>query len=450
MRARGRTPRDRYPRDVTEVQTWPAPVAPGPVRATVRVPGSKSATNRALVLAALASGPSTIRRALAARDTRLMVDALRQLGVAIDQVDSDVEGNVDWTVSPAPLRGPARIDVGLAGTVMRFVPPLAALATGRVDFDGDPRARERPLGPMLDALRALGVAVSDAQGFLPVSIEGTGAVRGGAVDIDASASSQFVSGLLLSAARFDEGLTLRHTGRSLPSLPHIAMTLHMLGEHGAHADFDAERATWHLAPAVLAPQDRVIEPDLSNAGPFLAAALATAGTVTIPGWPAHTTQAGDDLRGLLVQMGAHAHLDAGGLTVTGSGEIRGIDVDLGQVGELTPVIAALAALASSPSHLHGIGHLRGHETDRLAALAEMLGALGARIDASADALRITPGALRGATVSSYGDHRMATAAAVIGLVVPGVRIEDIATTGKTLPDFPGMWHAMLTPPREGT
>ena len=426
------------------METWPAPTAHGPVSATVRVPGSKSATNRALVLAALASGPSVIRQALAARDTHLMAEALARLGVTIVETGRDEVGNVDWAVTPGPLHGPATIDVGLAGTVMRFVPPLAALATGRIDFDGDPRARERPLGPMLEALRALGVTVTDAQGYLPISIEGTGSVRGGSVDIDASASSQFVSGLLLSAARFDEGLTLRHTGRSLPSLPHIAMTLHMLAEHGVHAEFDADRATWHLAPTTLLAHDRVIEPDLSNAGPFLAAALATSGSVTIPGWPHHTTQAGDDLRGLLAQMGAHVHLDDAGLTVTGPGEIRGIDADLGQVGELTPVIAALAALAVSPSHLTGIGHLRGHETDRLAALAEMLGAFGAHVDASADALRITPGALHGATVSSYGDHRMATAAAVIGLVVPGVRIEDIATTGKTLPDFPGMWHAMLT------
>ena len=428
---------------MSERETWPAPTAPGPVHATVRVPGSKSATNRALVLAALSTGPSTIRQALAARDTRLMAEALTCLGVAVEETGRDSVGNVDWAVTPGPLHGPAAIDVGLAGTVMRFVPPLASLATGRVDFDGDPRARERPLGPMLDSLRALGVTISDAQGYLPMSIEGSGSVRGGSVDIDASASSQFVSGLLLSAARFDDGLTLRHTGRSLPSLPHIAMTLHMLAEHGVRVDFDADASTWHLAPGEVLPHDRVIEPDLSNAGPFLAAALATGGSVTIPGWPRHTTQAGDDLRGLLAQMGAHVHLDDAGLTVTGPGEIRGIDADLGQVGELTPVVAALAALAISPSHLTGIGHLRGHETDRLAALAEMLGAFGARVDASADALRITPGALHGATVSSYGDHRMATAAAVIGLVVPGVRIEDIATTGKTLPDFPGMWHAML-------
>ena len=423
---------------------WPAPTAPGPVSATVAVPGSKSATNRALVLAALADGPSTVSAALAARDTRLMAQALTSLGVDIREVGSDAVGNVDWQVTPGPLHGDVSIDVGLAGTVMRFLPPVAALATGSVDFDGDPRARERPLGPMLDALRALSVAVTDTGGFLPLRIEGTGAVRGGAVEIDASASSQFVSGLLLSAARFDDGLTLTHTGRDLPSQPHIAMTLHMLGEHGVHVDFDADTATWSLAPTALRAVDRRIEPDLSNAGPFLAAAMATAGTVTIPGWPRHTTQAGDDLRGLLAEMGGHVDLHADGLTVTGPGAVRGIDVDLGQVGELTPVIAALAALAETPSRLRGIAHLRGHETDRLAALTEMLTALGGSARETDDGLLIEPSTLHGATVSSYGDHRMATAAAVIGLVVPGVRILDIGTTAKTLPDFTGMWQRMLT------
>jgi len=439
--------------DVTDA--WPAPTAAGPISATVAVPGSKSATNRALVLAALAHGPSTITAALAARDTRLMAQALTSLGVDISEVGTDqpdrvglagppgASGNVDWHVTPGPLHGDTRIDVGLAGTVMRFLPPLAALATGPVDFDGDPRARERPLGPMLDALRTLGVSVTDAGGYLPIRIDGNGSVRGGAVAIDASASSQFVSGLLLSASRFDNGLTLTHTGRELPSLPHITMTLHMLAEHGVRVDFDEDTSTWTLAHGPLRTIDRRIEPDLSNAGPFLAAAMATAGTVTIPGWPRHTTQAGDQLRGLLAEMGGHIDLHDEGLTLTGPGEIRGIDVDLGQVGELTPVIAALAALASTPTRLRGIAHLRGHETDRLAALAEMLTALGSAARETDDGLIVEPSSLHGATVSSYGDHRMATAAAVIGLVVPGVQILDIGTTAKTLPDFTGMWQRML-------
>lgn len=434
-------------KDVTEA--WPAPTASGPIAASVTVPGSKSATNRALVLAALADGPSTITSALGARDTLLMSSGLQALGTDVAEVGRDAVGNIDWQVTPGPLHGNAHIDVGLAGTVMRFLPPLAALADGPVDFDGDPRARERPLGPMLAALRDLGVTCTDSGGGLPLRVDGTGSVRGGAVEIDASASSQFVSGLLLSAARFDSGLVLRHTGRELPSLPHISMTLHMLAEHGVRVDFDAAAARWAVEPTPIRAVDRRIEPDLSNAGPFLAAAMVTGGTVTVPGWPRHTTQAGDSVRGLLAQMGGRVDLSDDGLAVTGPQVIRGIDVDLGQVGELTPVVAALAALAASPSHLTGIRHLRGHETDRLAALEEMLGAFGAVVEATEDSLRIAPGPLHGATVSSYGDHRMATAAAVIGLVVPGVHIEDIATTGKTLPDFPGMWHAMLTGTQDG-
>lgn len=430
-------------------QAWAAPLAEGPVSATVRVPGSKSATNRALILAALADGPSRVVGALDARDTRLMVEALRALGARLQPGGSDSAGNVDWIVQSAllpgaHLPGPASIDVGLAGTVMRFIPPVAALVSGTVRLDGDPRARERPLGPMIAALRSLGVACDDADGFLPLVIRASGRVAGGAVSIDASASSQFVSGLLLAAPRFAEGLVLTHTGRSLPSLPHIAMTLHMLRSHGVAVDFDEDASTWTVPPATLAAFDQSIEPDLSNAGPFLAAAMVTAGRVTVPDWPAHTTQAGDALRGLFTQMGAHVHQGDEGLTLHGPDTIRGIDVDLHDVGELTPTLAAVAAVASTPSHFRGIGHLRGHETDRLAALAEMIGQLGGRVDVRPDGLVIHPTGLRGAAVSSYGDHRMATAAAILGLVVPGVLIEDIATTRKTLPDFPGMWLSMTS------
>ncbi|MFM7597447.1 MAG: 3-phosphoshikimate 1-carboxyvinyltransferase, partial [Actinomycetota bacterium] len=385
---------------------------------------------------------STVSGALLARDTSLMAEALQALGVAMERSNAN-DGNATWRVTPGALVAAGSIDVGLAGTVMRFVPPVAALAAGTTRFDGDPRARERPLGPMISALRDLGVACTDAAGFLPLRVEGTGHVPGGAVDIDASASSQFVSGLLLSAARFDEGMTLTHTGRSLPSQPHIAMTLHMLTEHGVHVDFDAERMTWTLPPGPIAAIDRAIEPDLSNAGPFLAAAVATAGTVTVPGWPHHTAQAGDHLRGLLAEMGAQVRLGDDGLTVTGPGSIRGIDVDLGDVGELTPVIAALCALAASPSRLRGIAHLRGHETDRLAALVEMITAFGGRAYETDDGITVEPASLHGATVSSYDDHRMATAAAVIGLVVPDVHVIGMAATTKTLPDFSGMWHGML-------
>ncbi|WP_114452457.1 3-phosphoshikimate 1-carboxyvinyltransferase [Halopolyspora algeriensis] len=416
-------------------QPWPAPTARGAVHATIPVPGSKSLTNRALVLAALAQEPSILRGPLRSRDTELMASALRALGTGIEDTPAGA-----WSVRPAPLRGPAQIDCGLAGTVMRFVPPVASLARGHVAFDGDPRARQRPLNTVLDALRALGADVHGSA--LPFEIRGTGALAGGEVTIDASASSQFVSGLLLSAARFERGITIRHQGAAVPSLPHIDMTVAMLRTAGIDVD-DQQQNTWRVLPGPVDRLDLDIEPDLSNAAPFLAAAAATAGQVTVPGWPEHTTQAGDAMRGILEKMGAQLHRDSSGLTVTGPDELGGVDLDLHDVGELTPTVTALAALAGGRSRLRGIAHLRGHETDRLAALQREINALGGAVEQTEDGLLIDPRPLHGGTWHSYADHRMATAGAILGLRVPEVTVADIATTGKTLPDFPDMWATML-------
>ncbi|SDZ43325.1 3-phosphoshikimate 1-carboxyvinyltransferase [Saccharopolyspora shandongensis] len=416
-------------------QLWPAPVARGAVHATVPVPGSKSITNRALVLAALADGPSTLRAPLRSRDTELMAGALRSLGV---EIQDGPDGS--WQVTPGELRGPAEVDCGLAGTVMRFVPPVAALAVGRVTFDGDPQARQRPLGTVLDALRELGADISgDA---LPFDVHGTGKLTGGTVTIDASASSQFVSGLLLSAPRFEQGVTVRHDGKPVPSLPHIEMTVAMLRAAGIDVD-DREPNTWRVAPGEIRALDVEIEPDLSNATPFLAAAAVTGGTVTVPGWPAQTTQAGDAIRDILSLMGAQVERSEAGLTVTGPAELAPVDIDLHDVGELTPTVAALAAFATGRSRLRGIAHLRGHETDRLAALQNELTKLGGAVEQTEDGLLVEPRPLTGGNWHSYADHRMATAGAILGLKVPGVVVEDIATTAKTIPDFPGMWATML-------
>ena len=422
-------------------QLWSAPTATSPVHASVPIPGSKSLTNRALVIAALAAAPSRLRQPLRARDTLLMAAALRSLGTRID----DVGGGdaADWAVTPGPLRGPAEVDCGLAGTIMRFLPPVAVLADGPVRFDGDPRARERPLGVVLSALHALGADVDDGgRSALPFTITGAAAFPGGAVTIDASASSQFVSGLLLAGARYDKGVTVHHYGEQVPSMPHIDMTVQILRAAGADVD-DAEPNTWRVSPGPLAGLDVEIEPDLSNAAPFLAAALVTGGEVRVPGWPGRTTQAGDVLRGLLTQFGGTCVLDVSGLTVSGTGRLTGIDADLHDVSELTPVVAALAALAVSPSRLRGVAHIRGHETDRLAALATELTGLGGDVTATADGLLISPRPLRGGVFHSYADHRMAQAGAVLGLVVPGIEVDDIETTSKTLPDFAGMWQRML-------
>jgi 3-phosphoshikimate 1-carboxyvinyltransferase len=416
-------------------QPWPAPTTTTPLHATVAVPGSKSITNRALLLAALADGPSTVRLPLRSRDTSLMADSLRALGTEITE-------RPDGTllVAPHELRGPADVDCGLAGTVMRFVPPAAAIADGEVRFDGDPRARERPMGTVLDALRALGADVTGDG--LPFTLHGTGRLPGGSVTIDASASSQFVSGLLLSGARYDKGLTVHHDGKPVPSLPHIEMTVENLRSVGVDVD-DTEPNTWRVAPGPVRPKDWVIEPDLSNATPFLAAAAVVGGTVTVPDWPARTTQPGDAIRGILTEMGVTVRLDATGLTVTGDGTLSGVDIDLHDVGELTPTVAALAALAGGPSRLRGIAHLRGHETDRLAALVTEINRLGGDAEETDDGLVIRPRDLHGGTWLAYADHRMATAGAVVGLRVPGVSVDDIGTTAKTLPDFPAMWSRML-------
>ncbi len=434
---------------------WTAPLASGGVDATVTVPGSKSVTNRALILASLAADPGWLRRPLRSRDTLLMADALRALGIGVEEMTSSSstvsglpEGRGEsWRVIPGTPQAPASVHVGNAGTVMRFLPPLATLAEGPVRFDGDPRARQRPVGVLLDALRHLGGRIDDdGRGCLPATVHGIGSLDGGSVSVDASSSSQFISALLLSAPRFNQGVEVRHTGQTLPSLPHIRMTVDMLRQAGAQVDSPdsgGEPGVWRVTPGALLGRDLVIEPDLSNAQPFLAAALVTGGRVTIPDWPAATTQPGDALRQIFTAMGGDCALDEQGLTFTGSGRIHGIDADLSEVGELTPGIAAVAALADGESVLRGVAHLRMHETDRLAALTKEINGLGGDVTETADGLRIRPRQLHGGVFHTYEDHRLATAGAVLGLVVKDIEVEDITTTGKTMPDFPEMWHEML-------
>ncbi|MFD9704690.1 3-phosphoshikimate 1-carboxyvinyltransferase [Lentzea sp. NPDC059081] len=417
-------------------QHWSAPSASGPVHSTVPVPGSKSITNRVLVLAALADGPSTVHAPLRSRDTVLMAAALSSLGIGF--TDREDGG---WDVLPGLLRGPADVDCGLAGTVMRFLPPAAALAEGEIRFDGDPHARLRPMSTVLGALRSLGVEVDgDA---LPFTLHGTGSVPGGEVTIDASGSSQFVSGLLLSAARFDKGVTIRHDGKPVPSLPHIEMTVQTLHSVGVEVDTDSAN-TWRVEPGVIKARTWHVEPDLSNATVFLAAAAVTGGEVTIPHWPATTTQPGDAVRGILERMGCEVEVSERGLTVRGPAKLSGLDVDLHDESELTPTVAALAALAEGRTVIRGVAHIRGHETDRIAALVNEINALGGRASETEDGLVIEPVPLHGGVWQAYADHRMATAGAIIGLVVPGVSVDDIGSTTKTIPDFPGMWDAMLT------
>jgi 3-phosphoshikimate 1-carboxyvinyltransferase len=397
----------------------------------ISLPASKSLTNRLLVLASLADGPSVLGNPLVARDTSLMADALRGLGATIDGSD------LACTVTPGPaVSGNVTIDCGLAGTVMRFVPPLAALSHATVTFDGDARARERPMATTIESLRGLGVPVDSATGTLPFTVHGLGRVTGHELSIDASASSQFVSALLLAAPRFPRGLTLHHAGTSLPSQPHIDMTVTELRKRGVVID-DSLAGTWRVEPGPIAGMDVTVEPDLSNAGPFIGAALVTGSDVPIADWPADTAQAGDAWRTITRKFGGRATDDG---VFTGPSEIDGIDLDLHDVGELTPVVAAVAAFANSECLLSGIAHLRGHETDRLTALATEINGLGGDVEETDDGLIIRPRPLHGGVFHTYDDHRMVHAAAVIGLRVPGVVIENAQTTAKTYPAFIDDWE----------
>lgn len=420
-----------------------APTTSVPVSATVTVPGSKSLTNRELIIAAIADGPGRLIAPLHSDDSRRMVEALRALGVGVEEVEGGGEFGPDLVVTPARLEGGTTVDCGQAGTVMRFIAPLAGLALHDVHLTAHENALHRPMGGLISALRDLGVDIDDEGTWaLPFTIRGHGRIRGGRVEIDASASSQFVSGLLLAAPRFDVGLHLVHTGDRLPSLPHIDMTIEALSRRGIRIERPAT-GEWLVEAGVPRAKEIHIEPDLSNAAPFLAAALVTGGSVSVPGWPVHSTQPGALLPEILQAMGAHVGRHSGTLTVKAGSEIRGLDLDLSAASELTPTLVGLAAFASGPTTIRGIGHIRLHETDRIAALISDIRALGGEAEELPDGLRITPRPLHGGSWASYHDHRMATTGALIGLRVPGVEIDDIGTTAKTLPEFTLLWERML-------
>lgn len=423
---------------------WRAPVAAGPLRATVTVPGSKSLTNRELILASLADGPSRLIAPLHSDDSARMIAALRALGVGIDLEPGTGRYGDDIVITPIwPLRGDTEVDCGQAGTVMRFVAGLGGFARGDVTLTAHESALHRPMGAMITALRDVGVDIDDGGRWaLPFIVRGHGHTRGGEATIDASASSQFVSGLLLAAPRFDVGLHLHHSGDRLPSIPHIDMTVEALAHRGVHVE-RPHAGEWIVPAGPVRGKDVAIEPDLSNAAPFLAAAMVAGGSVSVTGWPAHSTQPGAMLTEILALMGAKVQRRGGALTVTAGAGIQGVDLDLSAAGELTPTIFALAAFAETPSTLHGIGHIRGHETDRIAALVGELRGLGGEADELADGIRIVPRPLRGGTWHAHHDHRMATTGALIGLAVPDVQVDDIGTTAKTMPEFPDLWQAML-------
>jgi 3-phosphoshikimate 1-carboxyvinyltransferase len=436
QRRRGDAPVPRLrPGPVPE--PWTAPRATGAVDAVVPVPGSKSMTARALVLAAISVGPSTLRAPLVNRDTGLIAFGLRAMGTYVSTVDPEL-----WLVRPRPLHGPAQVDVAGAGTALRFLAPVAGLAAGPVTFHGDDRARGGTLEELAGALARLGARTATSGGGLPLTVHGVGRVPGGDVSIDASASSQLVSGLLLAGSDFDHGLVLRHDGPPLPAAPHVELTVAMLRAAGAGVD-DSAANVWEIEPGRLAGRGWHIEPDLAGAAPFLAAAVVTAGRVTVPGWPQRSPQPTAALCGLLTAFGGSCVLGTDGLTVRGGGRVRGIDADLAGVGDLLPVTAALCALADGPSVLRGLGALRGGPVDRVSALVEALGTLGVEVTEEADSLAIRPGPRHGGVLDTAADRRLAPAGAVLGLAVDGVRLTDVSCTAKSLPDFPARWRNLL-------
>ncbi len=397
----------------------------------VQIPGSKSETNRALILASLAIRPVSIYNPLAARDTELMARALTGFGARI------ARGQEMWRVTPAQqITSPGTIDCGLAGTVMRFCPPIALLAPEPTDFVGDAQAGGRPMGGLLSGLRQLGAAVSGDS--LPFRVTPPPMWTRSQVSVDAASSSQFVSGLLLAAPRYPNGLRVDRIGQ-IPSAPHVDMTVEMLRRSGVAVRSGPD--WWQVSPGQIVPGIIHVDPDLTNASAFLAAAAATGGCVTVPNWPETTTQAGDRIREILTQFGARVEFDSSSLRVTGD-ELAGININLRSTSELTPVVAALAALAHGDTVITGVGHIRGHETDRIAALATELSKVGAKVTPLPDGMHISPRPLRPATLQSHADHRMVHAFSIIGLHTD-VEIAGADAAAKTMPDFTDRWQELV-------
>lgn len=443
------------------MQAWRCPTPSEPIDATVSLPGSKSLSARALLAAALADAPNQIEGLLESRDMALMRAALETLGARFTwhggllQVTPLVADQKPAGLPPdnsTPV-----IDCGLAGTVMRFVPPLALALGVSLTFTGDQAALARPMEPLTDALEALGARFEwhGQRGRLPFTIHGAGLnpQEHLQVQVDGSKSSQFISALLYLGAALQLGRAQSLTvsaKQPLVSVPHLQMSVASLRQCGvqvqAPEDYRAEQLSWCVSGRPRGGRS-VIEPDLSNAGPFIAAPLVSAagGQVRILHWPTHTTQVGANWVEILKLFGAQVQLDQGTL-LSSSGALRGIERDASAEGELVPTMAALALVAASqgqPSKIWGIGHLRGHETDRLAAIAAQARKLGGNVDEGQDYLVFHPCTLHPAHLEAYADHRMATFAAIMGLNLPGISLDDVDATTKTMPTFTQLWDAML-------
>jgi 3-phosphoshikimate 1-carboxyvinyltransferase len=403
----------------------------GPVDATVHVPGSKSVTNRALLIAALADGSSAIKNTLFCDDSYLLMHALVRLGFAVRANAKSGETSITGQSGIIPTRD-VEVFVGNAGTVARFLPPALALGEGPYVVDGTPRMRERPVGDLVEAMRLLGARVGYAEegGRLPLRVEG-GGFRGGTARVRGKSSSQFVSGLLIAAPYAEEQVRLEVEGRE--EWPYVGITAEVMRAFGVEVGIEEERYT--VEPAVYRAREYEVEPDASAASYFMAAAAVTSGRVRIPGLGAGTPQGDLRFAGVLREMGCEVEVGEERVEVRGPDRLQGVEVDMNAFSDTMMTLGAIAPFASTPTVIKNVEHTRYQETDRVSAVATELRRLGISVEEGRDLLRITPGTIRPAKVETYGDHRMAMAFAVTGLVAPGIRIRDPAVVTKTFPDY---------------
>ncbi len=399
----------------------------------VVVPGSKSLTNRALVVAGLAAGRSTLTGVLDADDTRAMLAGLEALGVGIERSTDGTTVTVDG-VEGAPPVADARIDARLSGTTARFLAPVLARVAGTSHLDGLPPFRRRPMGPSIAALRSLGCTVTEhgTPGHLPITVTG-GPVAGGEVAVAGEVSSQFLSGLLLAGPAFPDGLTVRVT-TPLVSVPYVEMTVEVLRWFGAEVH-RPDAATFVVAGGGTRGAQLAIEPDASAASYLLAAAAITGGRVRVPGLTPASSQGDAGFAAVLARMGAEVVVDHRGTEVRGTGRLRGIEVDLGAMSDTAQTLAAVAVFAEGPTRITGIGFIRAKETDRIAAVVTELRRLGIDAREEEDGLVVHPGRPSPGVVATYDDHRMAMSFALLGLVVPGIAIADPGCVAKTFPTY---------------
>ncbi|MFH1923429.1 MAG: 3-phosphoshikimate 1-carboxyvinyltransferase [Planctomycetota bacterium] len=405
----------------------------GPLSGSIRPPGSKSITNRALVCAALADGESVLTGALDSEDTRVMIDALGQLGLTVGH---DANAHTIRVLGSAGRLPAAEADLYVAnsGTTLRFLTAMVALAHGVYRLDGTPRMRQRPIGDLLDALRQLGADVeSQSPGGCPPVVVRAGGLPGGRATVAGSISSQFLSGLLMAAPCAAGPVELVVEG-PLVSKPYVEMTLAVMSAFGVQVE--VENLQHFLVPAGRPYQARryEIEPDASAASYFFAAAAVTGGEVTVEGLTRGSLQGDVAFCDCLAQMGCEVRYGVQSITVVGKA-LRGIDVDMNPISDTVQTLSAVALFADGPTTITGVAHIRHKETDRIRAMATELRKLGAQVDERPDGLKIVPGSLRSAQLDTYDDHRMAMSLAVVGLALPGVVIRDPGCTAKTYPRF---------------